>query len=231
MGKVVDIDGILLKNEEVIALGNMKVNARGDELGPGGKIIKTKDQVMKEYYALKSPVAVDPMDSIADNKPVARAAPAPKAAPVVVEPIVIDANSGIDDNDEGPAIIAVVDKPLEEVMAAPVVEIVQPAPVAAMTVPVAPPVQAPAPAPTFVPKEILPGIPAYKPAPIQADVLTDEILATLKPFVPAVTDTTMPPQPPETVIRGNLASAVAAATTVTQKELLLPKKANGVQRF
>lgn len=229
MGKVVDADSLLMKNEEIIAMGNMKVNARGDLLGPGGKIIKTKDQLMKEYYALNTPVAVDPMDSIADNKPAA--APVKAKAVPVAEPIVIDANSGIDDNDEGPAVAVVVDKPIEEILATPVpvVSAVSTSPqVAAMTVPVSPitpvePVTA-----TFVQKEILPGIPTAASVPLQADVLTDPVLVPLRP---AVSNNKMPPAPPETIIRGNLASAIANTTTITQKELLPPKKADGIQRF
>lgn len=50
-GKVIDMDAIKLANEEVIAVGNMKVNARGDELGNGGKIVKSRNQVMKEKYS------------------------------------------------------------------------------------------------------------------------------------------------------------------------------------
>lgn len=57
-GKRVDVDTILSKNEKVIAIGNRKVNGRGDLLGPGGKIVKTKDQIMKDYYALNTPTAI-----------------------------------------------------------------------------------------------------------------------------------------------------------------------------
>jgi len=28
----------------------MRVNARGDELGPGGEIVRTREQVLKDYY-------------------------------------------------------------------------------------------------------------------------------------------------------------------------------------
>ena len=28
----------------------MKVNARGDELGAGGKIIRTREQILQDYY-------------------------------------------------------------------------------------------------------------------------------------------------------------------------------------
>lgn len=56
LGKNIDIDRLRLENEETIAVGNMKVNARGDELGPGGEILKTRNEVMAEYYKLNTPV-------------------------------------------------------------------------------------------------------------------------------------------------------------------------------
>lgn len=59
MGKYLDMDNLRLANEETIAIGNMKVNARGDELGPGGKIVKTRNQIMDEYYKLNTPTVVD----------------------------------------------------------------------------------------------------------------------------------------------------------------------------
>jgi len=49
-GKTVDMDLLRQKNELTPAVGNAKVNARGDELGPGGKIIRTREQVLKDYY-------------------------------------------------------------------------------------------------------------------------------------------------------------------------------------
>ena len=47
-GISVDIDRIRLANEQTIAVGNMKVNARGDQLANGGKIVKTRQQIMAE---------------------------------------------------------------------------------------------------------------------------------------------------------------------------------------
>lgn len=58
-GKLIDMDGLRLKNEETIALGNMRTNARGDELGPGGKVIKTRNERMNENYKLHSMVPKD----------------------------------------------------------------------------------------------------------------------------------------------------------------------------
>ena len=49
-GKPLDMEALRLKNEMVPALGNMRVNARGDQLGPGGKVIKTREMAMDEYY-------------------------------------------------------------------------------------------------------------------------------------------------------------------------------------
>lgn len=53
-GKTVDLDGLILVNEQTIAIGNMNVNARGDELGPGGKIVATRNQSMDDYYRLNT---------------------------------------------------------------------------------------------------------------------------------------------------------------------------------
>lgn len=50
-GKEVDMEKMGLRFEKTPAIGNMKVNARGDEIGEGGKIIRTREQVLQEYYA------------------------------------------------------------------------------------------------------------------------------------------------------------------------------------
>ena len=49
-GKSIDMDLLRQKNELTPAVGNARVNARGDELGPGGKIIKKREDVLGEYY-------------------------------------------------------------------------------------------------------------------------------------------------------------------------------------
>jgi len=58
-GEAVDMDMIRLANESTIAIGNMKTNARGDQLGPGGKVVKSRAQVMQEYHRLNTSVAED----------------------------------------------------------------------------------------------------------------------------------------------------------------------------
>ena len=73
-GREIDMDKLRAQNELMPAIGNMKVNARGDELGPGGQITRRREEVVGEYY---------------DTNPNARgsrtAAPTPISAP---EPVV-----------------------------------------------------------------------------------------------------------------------------------------------
>lgn len=49
-GRSIDMDKLRAQNELTPAVGNMKVNARGDEIGQGGKITRTREQVMSTYY-------------------------------------------------------------------------------------------------------------------------------------------------------------------------------------
>jgi len=58
-GKMVDFGAMLTNNELVPALGNMNVNARGDEIQSDGTITKTREQVMREYYNMNTPVPED----------------------------------------------------------------------------------------------------------------------------------------------------------------------------
>jgi hypothetical protein len=47
-GKTIDFDALRLANELVPAIGNMKVNARGDQIGPNGTIVRTRDDIVQE---------------------------------------------------------------------------------------------------------------------------------------------------------------------------------------
>lgn len=49
-GKEVDMDKLMLQNEMMPAVGNVPMNARGDELGPGGKIVKKSEEKIATYY-------------------------------------------------------------------------------------------------------------------------------------------------------------------------------------
>jgi hypothetical protein len=84
-GKEIDMLQLVKQNEMTIAVGNAKVNARGDKLGPGGTIIKTREQIVAEQTGQAVPNqfnvrAPDPVPTPAITKvPV---------APPVVPPIV-----------------------------------------------------------------------------------------------------------------------------------------------
>jgi hypothetical protein len=58
-GKEVDMEKLTLANENTPAVGNLKVNARGDELGYGGKIVRTREQVLQDYYSQQSASAAN----------------------------------------------------------------------------------------------------------------------------------------------------------------------------
>lgn len=49
-GREIDMAALMAKNETMPAVGNARMNARGDELGPGGKIIRKREDVISEYY-------------------------------------------------------------------------------------------------------------------------------------------------------------------------------------
>lgn len=88
-GKVIDMDLLRKKNELTPAIGNTRVNARGDELGPGGKIVRKREDIIKEYYE-KNPnnVKVDqglpPSKTLDDSvlKPISKSEPKDEGKPV-----------------------------------------------------------------------------------------------------------------------------------------------------
>ncbi len=49
-GKEIDMDALRAINETMPAIGNVRVNARGDELGPNGEIIRRREDIVGEYY-------------------------------------------------------------------------------------------------------------------------------------------------------------------------------------
>lgn len=57
-GAEVDFEKLQIAQETTIAVGNVKTNARGDQLGKGGKIEKTADQIAREHYNKNNPKAV-----------------------------------------------------------------------------------------------------------------------------------------------------------------------------
>jgi hypothetical protein len=49
-GKAVDMGALRLQNEKTRAVGNMKVNARGDEINERGQVIRKKTEQVNNQY-------------------------------------------------------------------------------------------------------------------------------------------------------------------------------------
>jgi hypothetical protein len=50
MGRVVDMGALMLENENTRAIGNMKVNARGDKIDVANKVTETKNKQVQRHY-------------------------------------------------------------------------------------------------------------------------------------------------------------------------------------
>jgi hypothetical protein len=98
MGKTVDMGAIMLQNEQVRAVGNMAVNARGDRLDSTNRVIDRKTQQVNRQYKKQAvsqniptgtsnsalrrdqaveEMAVDPTDSFDDLPDIVEADPTP----------------------------------------------------------------------------------------------------------------------------------------------------------
>ena len=54
-GKEVDMETLAARNETMPAVGNVRMNARGDELGPGGVIIRKREDIVNDHYNQQNP--------------------------------------------------------------------------------------------------------------------------------------------------------------------------------
>ena len=81
-GKNVDMDMLRKRNELTPAVGNARVNARGDELGAGGKIVKKREDVISEHYATAGTVrdssSRNQIQEVVEEEPVVEQAPVKK---------------------------------------------------------------------------------------------------------------------------------------------------------
>jgi hypothetical protein len=56
-GVAIDMDQLRLLNERVVSVGNMGVNARGDQVHPDGSVKEDRNTIMKKTYRTNSTVA------------------------------------------------------------------------------------------------------------------------------------------------------------------------------
>lgn len=63
-GKIIDMDSLRAQNDENVAIGNARMNARGDVIGRGGKIEIRREQIIRDFYSRNpqgsAPVSLKP---------------------------------------------------------------------------------------------------------------------------------------------------------------------------
>jgi hypothetical protein len=71
-GATIDMDSMRRENEKVPAIGNMKVNAKGDQI-KGGMVTKTADQIARENHRVQSAIVKTglkgPVPASVESKP------------------------------------------------------------------------------------------------------------------------------------------------------------------
>ena len=82
-GQIIDFDSMIGGDE--VAIGNMRVNARGDVIGSGGEIITKAEDRVRAYYEdnpMSSTASVSPKGAMPDVEPQAKSEmdPTPKTA-------------------------------------------------------------------------------------------------------------------------------------------------------
>lgn len=58
-GKEVNMEALMIQNQNAVALGNARMNARGDQLGRNGKVEKTREELAAEYNTKPTNAAVN----------------------------------------------------------------------------------------------------------------------------------------------------------------------------
>jgi hypothetical protein len=117
-GKSVDLGTIMLQNEHVRAVGNMKVNARGDKLDSNNQVIETKSrQIQRQNDRTSTNVSTTPVATSSKKARKAKQQLEPDSIPEPVPEIVV---------------------PPEIVASSPAQEIVAPLPVETPTLPQTP---------------------------------------------------------------------------------------------
>jgi len=78
-GAKLDLAKLMARQEKNITVGNTKSNARGDQLGEGGRIVKSADELAREHYNRNDPKAVVQGGIKADDTPEIKAEKKPVA--------------------------------------------------------------------------------------------------------------------------------------------------------
>lgn len=91
MGKTIDMGSMAVANEKIRAVGNMRVNARGDIIDSNNNIVKTRQQQLAEQYSTQTKKQNRPgtaqKPQAEKPEPEAKVKESPKPAPVTEEPV------------------------------------------------------------------------------------------------------------------------------------------------
>lgn len=91
MGKTIDMGSMAVANEKIRAVGNMRVNARGDIIDSNNNIVKTRQQQLAEQYSTQTKKQNRPgtaqKPQAEKPAPQAKVKESPKPAPVTEEPV------------------------------------------------------------------------------------------------------------------------------------------------
>lgn len=54
-GREVNMEELAQRNSTMPAVGNVRMNARGDELGPGGVVTRKREDIVNDHYQQQNP--------------------------------------------------------------------------------------------------------------------------------------------------------------------------------
>ncbi len=82
-GKVIDMEAMRTANEKTVAAGNMKVNAKGDELGKGGRVVKTvKERATERHQTVKQTTQASLKKPLESKETKVNPEPRPEPTPI-----------------------------------------------------------------------------------------------------------------------------------------------------
>lgn len=86
-GVTIDMDSMRRENEKSVAVGNMSVNAKGDQI-QGGMVTKTADQIARENHRIQSAIVKTGLKGPIPAAPTPILEAPKKAAPKPVKPTI-----------------------------------------------------------------------------------------------------------------------------------------------
>lgn len=110
-GVPIDLGKLMSQQEKNIAIGNTKSNARGDQLGRGGRVVKGADEIAREHYNKNNPRAVKQSTIKVDDTDVKRKIEEAKSNP---DPIIDDWQEPVQDSVQEETLVVEEDEWVED---------------------------------------------------------------------------------------------------------------------